>query len=286
MSANDLEGRVILVTGATNGIGLEASVKLAARGATLVLVGRDPTRSARAVDEVKRRGGSDRVSVLMCDFASQRSIRELAATFREKHDRLHVLVNNAGTVNEKRVLTEDGIERTFAVNHLGYFLLTHLLQDLLVKSAPARVVNVASRGHYKGTMDLDDLGFERGGYGIMKAYQRSKLGNVLFTNELARRLENTGVTANSLHPGVVATNIWSGAPVIAKPVLALMKRLTMVSPQTGADTIVQLAADPSLEGRTGEYWSEQKLKEPAPLARDEALAKALWKKSEALVGLA
>lgn len=286
MSANDLEGRIILVTGATSGIGLEASVKLASRGATLVLVGRAPKRTASAVDEVKRRGGSDRVSMLMCDFASQKSIRAMAANFREKHNRLHVLVNNAGTVNKQRQLTVDGIEHTFAVNHLGYFLLTNLLLDLLIESAPARVVNVASRGHYRGTMDLDDLGFEHGGYGIMKAYQRSKLGNVLFTNELARRLQGTGVTANSLHPGVVATNIWSGAPAFARPVLALMKRFTMVSPETGGDTIVQLAADPSLEGHTGEYWSEQKLKEPAPLARDEALAKALWARSEKLVGLA
>lgn len=282
---SDLKGKVILVTGATSGIGEEASVKLAARGATLVLVGRNAEKTRKVVEEVKRRAGSERVSSLLCDFSSQKSIRALAAEFKATHDRLDVLVNNAGTVNEKRVVTEDGIENTFAVNHLGYFLLTNLLLDLLEKSAPARIVNVASRAHYKGDLDFDDLGYEKGGYFILKAYQRSKLANVLFTRTLAKRLEGTGVVVNCLHPGVVATNIWSGAPWFAKPVLAFMKRFTMVSAETGGDTIVQLAADPSIEGKTGGYYSDLKLKKPAPLALDAALGDRLWAKSEELVGL-
>src|SRR5262249_15220597 len=149
------------------------------------------------------RSGSREVSSLLCDFSSQASIRGLAEEFLARHDRLHVLLNNAGAVNRKRRLTVDGIERTFAVNHLGYFLLTHLLLDRLVASAPARVVSVASAGHRGGTLDFDDLGFARG-YSIMRAYARSKLANVLFAAELARRLAGTGVTSNSVHPGTVA----------------------------------------------------------------------------------
>lgn len=285
MSTADLAGKTILVTGANSGIGKEASVKLAARGAKIVMVARDPSRGEAALAEVKKRSGSDDVSLLLCDFSSQKSIRELAATVIEKLPRLDVLVNNAGAVNEKREVTEDGIERTFAVNHLGYFLLTNLLLELLEKSAPARVVNVASRAHYKGDLDFDDLGFEQGGYGILKAYQRSKLANVLFTRELARRLEGKGVTVNCLHPGVVSTNIWSGAPFFAQPVLQLMKWFSMVTPEQGGDTIVQLAADPALEGRTGGYWSDLKPKAPSPLAQNDEVARKLWETSEKLVGL-
>lgn len=286
MSAADLAGKTILITGANSGIGKEASVKLASRGATIVMVARDPSRGEAALAEVKQRSGSEDVSLLLCDFSSQKSIRALAATVIEKFPRLDVLVNNAGTVNEKRGVTEDGIEKTFAVNHLGYFLLTNLLLPLLEKSTPARIVNVASRGHYKGDMDFDDLGFEKGGYGILKAYQRSKLANVLFTRELSKRLEGKGVTVNCLHPGVVATNIWSGAPAIAQPILQLMKWFTMVTPEQGGDTIVQLAADPKLEGRTGEYFSDLKPKVPSAIAQDDAVAKKLWDASEKLVGLA
>jgi retinol dehydrogenase-14 len=161
-----------------------------------------------------------------------------------------VLVNNAGGVNKGRLLTVDGIETTFAVNHLGYFLLTNLLLDLLVKSAPARVVTVASIGHRHGTLDFDDLGFERG-YKLMRAYARSKLANILFSSELARRLDGTGVTSNSLHPGGVATNIWSGAPGWAKPIIWLVLRPSLISVEKGATTIIQLATDPALDGVTG-----------------------------------
>src|SRR5215467_6738081 len=206
----DLTGKTVLITGATSGIGFEASVELARRGATLVMVGRTAAKTASKADEVRRRSSSSGVQFLVCDFASQKQIRELANAFRSRHDSLHVLVNNAGTVFAKRTLSEDGIEATLAVNHLGYFLLTHLLLDLLIESAPSRIVNVASTAHYRGTLDFKDLMFERG-YKIMRAYSRSKLANVLFTRELARRLAGIGVTVNALHPGAVASNIWSGA---------------------------------------------------------------------------
>jgi len=278
----DVRGKNILVTGATSGIGLEASVELARRGARLVLVGRDPRRTEAAVAEVKSRSGSAEVSHLLCDFSSQASIRRLAEAVLARHDRLDVLVNNAGGVNKTRRLTEDGIEMTFAVNHLGYFLLTNLLTDLLVRSAPARVVTVASIGHRQGTLDFADLGYERG-YRIMRAYSRSKLANVLFAAELARRLAGTGVTSNSLHPGAVATHIWSGAPLWARPLIYLLLRPTMISPEKGGETIVQLAASPELEGVTGKYFEEGRIVDPAPLAQDEALAKRLWEVSAELV---
>lgn len=280
----DLNGKTVLVTGASSGIGLEACVKLAAMGADLVMVARDRSRGEAAVAAVKERAAARRPSLMLCDFASQRSIRALAAEFRASRSRLHVLVNDAGSVSADREVTEDGIERTFAVNHLGYFLLTNLLLDLLEKSAPARIVNVASIGHRAGTLDFDDLGFEKG-YFILKAYNRSKLGNVLFTRELSRRLQRTGVTVNCLHPGAVATNIWSHAAWWARPFLSLAK-LFMVTPGQGGDAIVFLATSPELEGKTGGYYESNRLVRPSRLAQDDALATRLWDVSAKLVKLA
>lgn len=279
-----MQGKTVLITGATSGIGLEASVALARLGARIVMVGRDPGKTEAAKADVMARSGSREVSHFLCDFSSQAAIRDFAKAFLASHDRLDVLVNNAGGVNKKRRLTVDGIESTFATNHLGYFLLTNLLMDLLVRSAPARVVTVASKGHRQGTLDFGDLGYERG-YGVMRAYTRSKLANVLFAAELARRLEGMGVTSNSLHPGVVATNIWSGAPLWAKPLIQILYRPFFISAEEGAKTIVQLAASPEVEGVTGKYFEERKAVAPAPLAQDEALAKRLWDVSASLVGL-
>lgn len=279
----DLSGKTALVTGASSGIGLEASCVLARRGARVLMVARDQTRGDAARAEVARRSGSDAVDLLMCDFASQAATRALADQVKARVDRLHILVNNAGSVSPKRRMTEDGIEQTFAVNHLGYFLLTNLLLDLVVASAPARIINVSSIGHRQGTLDFDDLGFERG-YGIMKAYSRSKLANVLFTTELARRLEGKGVTVNALHPGAVATHIWSHAPAIARPILAVAK-LFMISPAEGGDRIVYLATSPEVEGKTGGYYEKNRLVSPARLARDSALASRLWTVSTDLVHL-
>jgi NAD(P)-dependent dehydrogenase (short-subunit alcohol dehydrogenase family) len=283
MQIPDLKGKTILVTGATSGIGLEAAVVLARAGAQVTIVGRDPARTAAALADVKQRSGFPAVESMLCDFSSQASIRKLAAGFRAQHARLHVLVNNAGGVSVKRTLTEDGIETTFAVNHLGPFLLTNLLLDLIVASAPARIVNVASTGHYQGTLDFGDLGFERG-YQIMKAYARSKLGNVLFTRQLAKRLEGRGVTVNAVHPGGVATNIWSGAPRWTQPILALAK-LFMLSPAQGGETIVNLAASLEVEGKSGLYFDRFRSKAPSRLAQDDGLAERLWKESARLVKL-
>jgi retinol dehydrogenase-14 len=279
-----MRGKTILISGATNGIGLEAAVELARAGARVVMVGRDPMRTGAAAADVMARSGSTEVSHLLCDFSSQAAIRALAEAVLTRFDRLDVLVSNAGGVNKARKLTVDGIETTFAVNHLGYFLLTNLLLGLLKRSAPARVVTVASVGHRRGTLDFADLGYERG-YAIMRAYTRSKLANVLFAAELARRLAGTGVTSNSLHPGTVATNIWSGAPAWAKPLIRILYRPFFISSQEGAATIVQLAAAPELEGVTSKYFEKGVAVTPAPLAQDETLAKRLWEVSAAMVGL-
>lgn len=278
-----LSGKTVLVTGATSGIGFEASVKLARMGAELVLVGRDRTRGEVALRAVKKRSGSDAASLMLCDFAFQEQVRALAADVVATHPRLHILVNNAGGANLRREVTQDGIEETFAVNHLAPFLLTHLLLDLLKRSAPARVVTVASIEHRSSDMPFDDLQFEKGGYRVTRAYARSKLANVLFTAELARRLASTGVTANSLHPGAVATNIWSHAPWYVRPLLPVAK-LFMISAEKGADTIVYLAASPEVEGLTGGYYEKNRRILPSRLAQNEAVAKNLWERSAALVG--
>lgn len=277
--------KTILVTGATSGIGLEASVQLATQGHRVVMVGRDEQKTLRGVDEVKRRASSGSVEFLLCDFAVQASVRALAAAYRAKYDRLDVLVNNAGAVFLERGVTEDGLENTFALNHLGYFLLTNLLLDLLVKSAPARIVVVASGSHYKGTMDLENLGYEKGGFTAMGAYERSKLANVMMTRSLARRLEGKGVTANALHPGTVATGIWAVAPWWAAPVVAVLKRLFMISPQEGGQTLTYLATSPEVEGKSGLYFTRNQPKACARLAKDDALGEQLWARSAALVKL-
>lgn len=279
---DQLKGRTILVTGATGGIGLEACIQLATMGATLVMVGRDAGRTERALEEVKRRSGSNDVSTLLCDFSSQAQVRALADAFRARHSRLDVLVNNAGSVNATRTLTVDGLETTFAVNHLGYHLLTNLLLDLLEKSAPARIVNVASEAHRQGVIDFDNLQFEKGGYGTLKAYANSKLANILFTRELSRRLAGKNVTVNCLHPGVVDTGIWDKSPWYYKP-LILPAKLFFISAEKGGRTITHLAASDEVAKISGEYFTRNRMTKSSRLARDESLARRLWDESDQLV---
>jgi NAD(P)-dependent dehydrogenase (short-subunit alcohol dehydrogenase family) len=248
-----------------------------------VLVGRNADRMATAVGRIRAESPTCRVDSLLCDFTDQAAVRRLAADLLKTCERIDVLVNNAGTVFSRRTVTGDGVEATFAVNHLAGFLLTELLLDRIRESAPARIVFTASEGHYAGTLDLDDVGFAHG-YSIMRAYSRSKLANVLTARHLARRLEGTGVTVTSLHPGAIATNIWNGAPWFARPVLALMKK-RMESPRVGGSRLAYLATSTEVEGQTGGYYHRNRLRDPSDLAQDDGLGDRLYDLSTRLVGL-
>jgi len=279
----DLTGRTIVVTGASSGIGLAAAEQLARLGAELVLVGRDPARLDAAGARVRAARGPGAVTPLRCDFGRLADVRALGGELLARCPRIFALVNNAGGASLRRQVTADGLERTLAVNHLAPYLLTRLLLDRLRESAPSRIVTVASEGHHRGDLDLQDLQLERG-YRMMRAYGRSKLCNILFTRELARRLAGSGVTANCLHPGVVATRIWDGAPWIFRPVFAVAKWF-MVSPEQAAESVVRLTADPALAGVSGKYFDEKVEAEPSALGRDDALARRLWEESARLVGV-
>jgi NAD(P)-dependent dehydrogenase (short-subunit alcohol dehydrogenase family) len=277
-----MDGRVCLVTGATSGIGRATALELSRRGATVHLVARDRARGEAALAEVARAGGG-RARLHLADLSSMAAVRALAEEVRAAAPALHVLVNNAGAVEMERRVSPDGLEMTFAVNHLAYFLLTHLLLDLLRSSAPARVINVASTAHRGKTLDFRDLQNTRR-YAGLRVYGQSKLANILFTRELARRLEGSGVTANSLHPGVVATGFgrasggWMGFGVrLIAPLL--------LSPEQGAETTLYLACSPEVEGVSGQYFERCRPVRPSAAARDDAAARRLWEESARLLGL-
>ena len=276
-----LNEKVILVTGSTSGIGLESAVALAQTGATVVMVGRDPARSEAALAEVKRRSGSAKVELLLADLSSLFAVKKLADDFKARHQRLDVLLNNAGAVNTSRRTSPDGFELTFAVNHLAYFLLTRELLPLLQASAPARIVSVASDAHKGMTLDFGDLLSERS-YSAISVYGKSKLANILFTRELSRRLAGTGVTANCLHPGVVATGFGKNNPGLLSVLVKLAKPFLLTA-EKGARTSVHLAASPEVEGVTGEYFKNSKPIAPSKAAQDDVAAKKLWEVSEQLI---
>lgn len=267
-----MQGKICLVTGATDGIGRVTALALAKMGATVIGVGRDPRKAERVAAEGRSLPGT--LEMMTADFSSQAEIRAFAAEFLRKYDRLHVLVNNAGAIIPEYRETVDGIEMTFAVNHLSAFLLTNLLLDLLIASAPARIVNVASSVHEGEVIDFDDLGSKRR-YSLWTAYGKSKLANVLFTYELARRLAGTGVTANTLHPGYIATNLAPAAGLKMSPPL---------TPEQGAETQIWLASSPDVEGITGKYFSRKRETKSSKESHDEKVAKRLWDVSAELVG--
>lgn len=276
-----MTGKTVLITGATSGIGLESAAELATMGAQVTIVGRDAGRVEAAVAKVKARSGAV-ASSFLCDFSSLKSVNRLADDVLRDVPELHVLINNAGSVFARRTLTVDGLEATFAVNHLAHFLLTQRLLPRLIASAPARIITVASGAHDRGTLDFDDLGLARG-YQIMRAYGRSKLANVLFASEQARRLAGTRVTSNSVHPGRVATNIWSGAPTWAKPLIKFWLSRTFIPVADGAAPIVALASRDDVAQVTGKYFDRFEISEPSTLAQDPELAVRLWQESEGLV---
>jgi NAD(P)-dependent dehydrogenase (short-subunit alcohol dehydrogenase family) len=278
-----ISGKVVLITGGTSGIGKAAATALAGMGANVVITGRNEERGKHALQEIREESGNEGVELMLADLAVQDEVRHLAEEFRERYDRLDVLVNNAGLVLSERTETPDGIETQLAINHLAPFLLTNLLLDLLKRSAPSRIVTVSSDAHRWGKMDLDDLQSTKR-YRAFPVYGMTKLANIMFTYELAERLEGTGVTANCLHPGSVNTNF---AVSSRSPFTLLFRAFKpfMRSPEQGADTLVYLAASPEVEGMTDKYLVDRKVKAASEAAYDETTRKQLWEASEVLTGL-
>jgi NAD(P)-dependent dehydrogenase (short-subunit alcohol dehydrogenase family) len=280
-----MAGKRVLVTGANTGIGKWTAIGLAELGASVTLHARSAEKGRAAQDEVKRRSGRSDVDLLLADFSSLADVRRLATEVLERYPRLDVLVNNAGLISGRRRESAEGWELTFAVNHLAPFLLTNLLLDRIVASAPARIVNVASRAHLRADIDFDDLD-SRHGYQTMDAYSRSKLANILFTRELAHRLEGTGVTANCLHPGVVRSDFGSGGDLSGVMGVGWMvMQPFLLSPEQGADTSIYLASSPEVATVSGEYFDRRRVARTSMRARDMEAAARLWRVSAERVGL-
>ena len=281
--ATDMTGKVCLITGATSGIGWETAKALATQGATVALVGRDTERTQKAIDKIRESAPNAQLESYSADLSSQEQVRRLAQKFQSRHNRLDVLINDAGAVFTSRKESVDGIEMTLALNHLAPFLLTNLLLDTLKASAPSRVVTVSSGAHQSAKINFDYLQLMLG-YGAWRAYGQSKLMNILFTTELARRLAGTGVTANTLHPGFVASNFGKSEGPFWTAVFTLMRPF-MISAEKGAQTVIYLASSPDVAGATGGYYVNCKPARSSSLARDEATVRQLWEVSEQLTGL-
>jgi retinol dehydrogenase 14 len=269
-----MHAKVALVTGATGGIGRAIAMGLAKAGMHVILVGRDRARGERVRAEI-----GDQAELILADLSSLAEVRRLAEEVRRRHDHLSVLVNNAGINLNRMQKTVDGFERVFAVNHLAPFLLTNLLLDRLRVGAPARVVNLTSSGH-ASQLDFDDLQSEKG-FSMMRSYMRSKLGNLLFTYELARRLAGTGVTVNAVHPGVVRTDLGRDFKGFFRVFLWVMWPFIR-TPEKGADTAVWAATAPELEQVTGRYFANRREAKSKPISYDESVARKLWEVSERL----
>lgn len=285
VSSKLMTGKICMVTGANSGLGKATALGLAQMDAHVVMVCRNQAKGEKVQDEIKQRSGNANIDLLLADLSSQQSIRQLARAVTQRYDRLHVLINNAGSVFLRRQLSVDGLEMTFALNHLAGFLLTNLLLDTLKASAPARIINVSSIAHAEGFIDLDDLQANKK-YRIMRAYAQSKLANVLFTYALAQRLEGTGVTVNCLHPGTVVTNIWSRPlPDFLKPLGTTLARPFGITAEEGAQTSLYLASSPEVEGVTGKYFYKCKERPSANISYDVAVQQQLWEKSAELTGI-
>ena len=284
MLKDNMNGKICLVTGGTNGIGKSTAQELARMGATVIIVGRNAQKTSRVVKEIRASSGNPRVGSMLADLSSQQEVRQLAHEFQRKYPRLHVLINNAGGFFMRRQLRGNGIEMTFALNHLASFLLTNLLLDTLKAGAPARIINVSSNAHTSGKIEFDNLQGERE-YGP-RAYDNSKLANILFTMELARRLEGTGVTVNALHPGFVSTGFAKNNGKVIAALVSIFAPLVARSPAKGAETSIYLASSPSVEGITGKYFYDSHVISAAPQATDMVIARKLWDVSAEMVHLA
>ena len=277
-----VSGKNCLVTGATSGIGAVTALSLARLGGTVVVAGRHPAKCAHQVERIKQETGNPRVEALVADLSSQTQVRRFASEFRRRFSRLDVLVNNAGAYYTKREVSADGLEMTFALNHLGHFLLTNLLLEPLSASPSARVVNVSSSAHVHGKIAFDDLQGERH-YERLVAYGQSKLANLLFTYELSRRLQGSRVTANALDPGHVATNLGGNNGWLRVKLRNLLRR-NLISPERGAETGVYLASSPAVEGISGRYFRQCTAVQSSDASYDVAAAERLWRISAELTG--
>jgi retinol dehydrogenase 14 len=283
--ASLMAGKSVLVTGGTGGIGRATAIGLAALGARVGITGRDQARTEAAAVGVRAAAGSPAVDAFAADMSVQAGVRRLAAQVADTYPRLDVLVNNVGGFRAHRHVTADGLEHTFALNHLAPFLLTRLLLDRLTASAPARILTVSSGAHARGRIDFGDLQGERN-YSGQRAYSQSKLANVMFTYELARRLDGTGVTATVLHPGVVRTSFGAEDREAYLAVLIRMARVFMKTPAQGAGTPVYLASSPQVEGISGRYFVNRKPKTSSNASYDTTAAARLWQVSAELTGMA
>lgn len=280
-----MNGKTCLITGGTNGIGKSTAHGLARLGATVVIVGRDAQKTSQVVADIRSATGNPNVDSLLADLSSQQAIHQLASEFKRQYSQLHVLLNNAGGAFATRQFSVDGIEMTFALNHLAYFLLTNLLLDTLKASAPARIINVSSDAHARGKIDFDNLQGERS-YSSFGPYGNSKLANILFTTELAHCLAGTGVTVNTLHPGFTRTGFGRNNPGLFMKIMGVVVPLMARSPEKGAATSIYLASSPEVHGLTGKYFVDCKVTQPASQAMDSGVAKKLWNVSADMVHLA
>ncbi len=278
-----MQGKTVVITGGTSGIGEVAAATLAQMGARIVLVARNKARGEATLARLRGSGAGAAHSLHFADLSRLTEMKRVAAQITEQEPRVDVLINNAGAIFAARQLTEDGLERTFALNHLAYFVLTQGLRERLLASGAARIINTASAAHRGAVLDFDDLQSAKG-YGAMKVYARSKLCNILFTRELARRLRGSGVTANCLHPGFVATRFGDQSGGLISRFVGLAK-LFAIAPAKGAETIVYLASSPEVATTTGQYFYKCRPTSPSSLAQDERSALELWRRSAALAGM-
>jgi NAD(P)-dependent dehydrogenase (short-subunit alcohol dehydrogenase family) len=282
-SANVMHGKVCIVTGATSGIGFVTAQALAHQGATVLVVGRNPERSAATVSHIQQETGNSAVEAMVADLSAQAQVRQLASEVQRRFSQVDLLINNAGALFAQRQLSQEGIEMTFALNHLAYFLLTNLLLERLKASASARIINVSSEAHRGAQLDFADLqGQHR--YRGWRAYTRSKLANILFTYELARRLEGTAAVTNALHPGFVATNFGRNNRGLTAALWRILQ-LAAISPEEGAQTIIYLASSAEVKDTTGRYYVKKKAVRSSEASYDRAAAERLWQVSAELTGL-
>jgi len=274
----DLKGKTILITGSTSGIGEATARELSLTGADIVLVARNKEKVEKLINNLRILNINSRYDYLICDLLSQKQIHRIVNEFKEKHERLDILINNAGGIFYERKLTEEGFERTFALDHLSYFLLTNLLVDMLKLSSPSRIINVSSATHFNTNIDFENLQGEKL-YNPQTAYAQAKLANVLFTYALARKLNDTNVTVNCLHPGVVRTNFGSDEQRLGN----MFKYPSGLSPEQGADTIVYLATSSEVDKISGCYFEKRKKVKSSEESYNKEIAYSLWQESEKMV---